>query len=211
MPGISVRSVPNKRVRWACMLHRCPGSAGGRVRLRGPGGGWSGALTAGGSCLLERTDVGLDLLIALGDELLVVRVGAPCVAQGEQMFAAPISLQSFEGWQAGFDPRVRQCRQARWVALSVQDGVGDGQATESGQIGDGVVQMDVHLVERLLHVQHAARGGLDQAVAMAQQGARQAVGTSRAGTLPSASRSQPFPILDGQSSCDPGTKRTWRA
>ena len=94
--------------------------------------------------LLERADVGRDLLIALADELLVVRVGAPCVAQGEQMFASPISLQSLDqGGAAGFDPRIGQFRQASRVALSIQDGVGNGQATESGQIGDGVVQMDV--------------------------------------------------------------------
>ena len=99
-------------------------------------------------------------------------IGHTRVTQRKQVLGPPVTFQRRnQGGAAGFDPPVGQIGQACRVPLTVQDGVGNGQAGYSGQVGDSVMQMDVHLIERLLHVQHAPRSGLDQVVAMTQQGA----------------------------------------
>ena len=105
--------------------------------------------------------------------MLVVGIGGSRVPQRQQVLCAPVALQRLDqGLAAGFDPPVGQSGQPRRVPLPLQDGVGNGQTGHPGQIRDGMVEMDVHLAVRLLHVQHAARRILDQGVAMAQHRAQ---------------------------------------
>jgi hypothetical protein len=61
---------------------------------------------------------------------------------------------------------VGQVGQPGRIPLASQDGVDDPQPRESRDVGDRMVQMDIHLVHRLLHVQRRLRGGLDQGVAV---------------------------------------------
>ena len=49
------------------------------------------AIGARSAALLEGADAGLDLLVTLADELLVVRIGLARVTQREQMFGSPIA------------------------------------------------------------------------------------------------------------------------
>ena len=50
------------------------------------------------------------------------------------------------------------------VAFPCQDGPNDRQSGETGDIGDDVVQLQVHLIESLLHVRNVNRGHLHQTV-----------------------------------------------
>ena len=100
-------------------------------------------------------------------------IGGSRVPQRQQVLRAPVPLQRLDqGGAAGFDAPVGHSGQPRRVPLPVQDGVGNSQTGQPGQIRDGMVEMDVHLAVRLLHVQHTARRSLDQGVAMAQHRAQ---------------------------------------
>ena len=91
------------------------------------------------------------------------------------MFGAPVTLQGLDqGVGAGFDPAISQRGQAGGVPFTGQDGVGYRHAGYPGQIGDGMVHVDVHLIVRFLHVQHASRCRLHQGIAMPKQGAQRA-------------------------------------
>src|SRR5216684_6076159 len=48
------------------------------------------------------------------------------------------------------------------VTLASHDGAYDRHAGRPGELGDGAVNLDVHLVQRLLHPLHAANPLLDQ-------------------------------------------------
>ena len=128
--------------------------------------------SAGARWSFERADAGFDFLIALRDHLLVVGIGPTRMPQRQQMLPAPVALQRLDQRVAArFDAPVGQLGQPRRILFTGQDGVGYGQPGHPGQVGDGMVQMDVHLAVRLLHVLYAARRSLDQGVAMAQHGA----------------------------------------
>ena len=53
------------------------------------------------------------------------------------------------------------------VPLTGDDGADDGQAGLTGDVGDGLIEADVHVNQRLLHVQHVRRAMLDQLGTMA--------------------------------------------
>ena len=110
MPGMRVRSVPNRR------------QVGSQVEsLEG------GLAPSGGSrlrcCrrLLGRLqpDAALDRLVALADQLRGYCLGSRCCQ-------SPSSVQS---GAAGFDAAVGQSGQAGRIARAVQNGVGDGEET----------------------------------------------------------------------------------
>lgn len=56
-----------------------------------------------------------------------------------------------------------------WIALPGQDRFHDGQTGGSGQIADDVVNLQVHLVQGLLHVLEMKSGHLNEVVTMAPQ------------------------------------------
>src|SRR5450631_4576280 len=70
----------------------------------------------------------------------------------EQMFFSPrpgeIARDVLDGFTAAM---VAKRAQLHRIALSRDDGADDGHARRPGQIGDGSMDLDVHLVERLLH------------------------------------------------------------
>lgn len=55
-----------------------------------------------------------------------------------------------------------------WVAFPRQDGLDNRQSGETGDIGDDVVQLQVHLIESLLHVLNVSRSHLHQTVPMTE-------------------------------------------
>ncbi len=58
------------------------------------------------------------------------------------------------------------------VANAAHDCSDDLHARDAGDVGDHVVQLDVHLHERLLHVLDVRRSVVDQALAMTQEGSK---------------------------------------
>jgi hypothetical protein len=56
----------------------------------------------------------------------------------------------------GLDTLVAQRCKGGWVALASQDGPDDAHAGRAGDVGHDVVQLQVHLHQRLLHVLEAA-------------------------------------------------------
>lgn len=56
------------------------------------------------------------------------------------------------------------------VALAGQQGLEDGQAGDAGDIADDVMQLEIHLLEGFLDVEHVPGGGAGVVVAQAQIG-----------------------------------------
>src|SRR5512134_3440507 len=69
------------------------------------------------------------------------------------MFGLVVSNQ---GCTNRFDTRpavtIAHLRQYVWIALSANDGADDPHARGAGDVGDNVVQLEVHEGQRLLHV-----------------------------------------------------------
>jgi hypothetical protein len=61
---------------------------------------------------------------------------------------------------------VTQLRQLLGVAYSSQDRIHNRQAGGSGQVADDVVNLQIHLVQRLLHVLEMKGGQLNEIIAM---------------------------------------------
>jgi hypothetical protein len=55
-----------------------------------------------------------------------------------------------------------------WVAFTRQDGLHDRYPGRAGDIADHVVELQVHLIQSLLHVLHVTRRHLHQAVAVTE-------------------------------------------
>jgi hypothetical protein len=109
-----------------------------------------------------------DLRVARGDELLVRLPQLVGLAQGEEVFLAPVAAQTFgDRLAAGFDAVVFQLRQRHRIAFATQDGFQYGQARHAGDVADDVLELNVHLRERLVQVVHAPRRSVHQPIAVA--------------------------------------------
>ena len=68
------------------------------------------------------------------------------------MLAAVVSNQRLgDGIRAGLDPPVAQCRQRMRAALTRSECPHDRQPGPAGDIADHVVELQVHLIQSLLH------------------------------------------------------------
>ena len=86
-----------------------------------------------------------DLLITVGQEVLMKASGLQRLAQSEKVLLAPISSQRFRNFRlALLATIVAQAGESLRVALSGDDRLENRQA---GDLGDGVVQLHVHLIE----------------------------------------------------------------
>ena len=74
----------------------------------------------------------------------------------------------------GLDAPVAKRRQALWVTLAADDRAQDALAGQSHDVGDHRVELDVHLGQRLLHVQDAAGAVPGQPPHLACVGAQRA-------------------------------------
>ena len=76
--------------------------------------------------------------------------GGQRLLEHEQMFGPPIALQAAgDGIAAGFDAMVFEGGQLLRVALAGQDGFQDAKAGDTGEVGDDVVDLNVHLRQAL--------------------------------------------------------------
>jgi hypothetical protein len=133
--------------------------------------GWWGD---GGDLRIDQSIKGvenvLDVLIAERDVLLGKIIEFKGLGEGENMFGAVISLQRLgNGVLAGFNAIVPIQGEGPRVAFSSHNGADNAQARHAGNITHHVVQVEMHLVERFLHMLHMLRRHLAQTVTMAHQ------------------------------------------
>ena len=104
------------------------------------------------------------------DQLLVIPVGFKGLAEREQVLLAVVADQRFhDGLFTGANARVTQLSQLKRIAFSGKDCVHDGQAGGSIEIADDVMNLQIHPIQRLLHVLEMKGGQLDEIVAMTPQ------------------------------------------
>ena len=143
------------------VAHRFVHLLGGLLRGRG----WW-ALTV----VIEGIHAFLDLFFAVRHEVLVE---APCfegLTQGEEVLFAPVAVQGFGDLGLAFLAAVvTVAGEHLGVALARHDGVEDRQTGDTGNVGDDVVQLHVHLVECLLDAQEMLAGSAHEALAMAHE------------------------------------------
>src|SRR5271157_2188386 len=93
-----------------------------------------------------------------------------------------------------FHPTMTEVRQFDGIALARKDRIKNRLSTGSGDVAEHMVELQVHLAERLLHVQDVLGSHLQQAATVPPQGTK---GTDRLG-WPEARPQQPdrVQILD---------------
>jgi hypothetical protein len=117
-------------------------------------------------------ELGLDVLIAGGDLMLVMEPGVVGLAEGEEMFGEPVAVETARDDISGsFDVWVFEGGQGEGIALAGEDGLKDGLAGDAGEIADDVVELNIHLGERLVEEADLIGGTTEEPVAMAQDGA----------------------------------------
>ena len=122
---------------------------------------------------VEAGEQPLGLLVTLSDELLIMPPGVQGLLNDEEMFGAPVAVQTAgDHVAAGLDAMILQCGQLLRIAFASEDGVEDGQAGDAGQVADDVVDLQVHLGEGFLEVLDVAAGVTEEIGAMAQEGAK---------------------------------------
>jgi hypothetical protein len=81
------------------------------------------------------------------------------------MLGPPAAFQRFsDGLGVGFDMWIRQLGELCSIWISSEDGVHNGKANHPGNVSDDIVDLHVHLCQRLVHMLHALAGGQDQFV-----------------------------------------------
>ena len=98
----------------------------------------------------------------------------------------------------GLAALVAQGGQHGRVSLAGHDGADDAQAGRAGDVGDDVVQLQVHLRQRLLHVLDVRRGVVQQALALAQVGAQRGDLGLRAGSWRAAAHTRAAAAATGR-------------
>ncbi len=127
------------------------------------------------AAIFQRTHVFVDLLFALAHELLVEAPRLEGLAQGEEVLLAPVAQQRLgDLGLALLAAGVAVAGEHPGVALARHDCVEDREAGDPGDVGDGVVQLHVHLIERLLDAQEVVAAGAHEALAVAHQGTHRA-------------------------------------
>ena len=87
------------------------------------------------------------------------------------MLGPPVAFQRFsDGLGVGFDMWIPQLGELGAVPLSSQNGVHNGTARRPGDVTDDMVDLQVHLRQRLVHVLHVLSGRSDQFVPVPQYG-----------------------------------------
>ena len=126
-------------------------------------------------CVRERGEMPLDLHIAVGHELLVIAIGAQGLAQRKEMLRPVVADERLrDGLRSRVDAPVPQRREFRGVSFAGENGVDDRESGHPGDIADHMMQLQIHLVQRLLHALDMGRGGLNQALTMPKQRAQAA-------------------------------------
>src|ERR1035441_8417362 len=87
------------------------------------------------------------------------------------MLRPPVTFQRFsDGFGVGLNVWIPQLGELRAVPLASQDGVHNSKASHSGNVTDDMMDLQVHLRQRLVHVLHVLTGCQDQFVTVTQYG-----------------------------------------
>src|SRR5258708_713285 len=98
------------------------------------------------------------LLIQLNEQLLVVAVSLQRLLEREQMLGPAVSHESLRHFvPRAFYPTMTELRQCDGIALAREDGIENRLATGSGDVAEHMVELQVHLTQRLLPVQNVLR------------------------------------------------------
>ena len=112
------------------------------------------------------------MLVALGDELLIMPPSIQGLLNDEEMLGVPVTVQAAGNRvAAGLDAMIFQGGELLRIAFAGEDGVEDGQAGDAGQVTDDVMDLEVHLGEGFLEVLHVTASVTDEIGPMAQEGA----------------------------------------
>ena len=113
----------------------------------------------------------LDLLVAFGDQGLVLIPDLHGLAQRKQVFRSPRAAQRLADRLTLLmaDLRVAQRQQAARIALAGQYRPHHPHSAHARYRADRIVQLDVHALQRLLHLLHLAGRFLDVVVAQANK------------------------------------------
>src|SRR5262249_4534221 len=110
------------------------------------------------------------------------------LAQLEQMLRSPIALKSAGDRLLGIlTALISQRSQPLWIPLSTENRTNDSHASDPGDVRDHLRELDVHLLEGLLHVADMVRGVPHQHGTLAKITAQHAdliVGPERPGQKP---------------------------
>ena len=88
------------------------------------------------------------------------------------MFGTVVPDEGFrDSLFTGLDSRVPQSSEFVRVALAIKNRVDNRQAGNAGDVADDMVELDVHLVESLLHMLRVNRGDLNKAFPVTPYGA----------------------------------------
>ena len=101
----------------------------------------------------------LNFQIAVHDLLLIDAKQISRLTEGKQMLRPPVALQRFsDGVDVGSDVWIPQLGELCAVPLSSQDGVHNGTARQPGNVIDDMMDLQVHLRQRLVHVLYVLAG-----------------------------------------------------
>ena len=75
------------------------------------------------------------------------------LAEDENVFVTVVAIEGFEDvFEGSLTARVAKLGEFGWITFSIDDGFDDAEAAEAIDVADDVVELDVHFIERLLHV-----------------------------------------------------------
>src|SRR5215475_448605 len=95
----------------------------------------------------------LDLLIGVSNKRLIVPERLKGLAKCEEVLWAIVAFERFrDRILAALHPGMTESRQGHGVSLALQDGVKDSESTESGDVVEDTMNLQIHLIERFLDV-----------------------------------------------------------
>ncbi len=95
---------------------------------------------------------GLDLSVTLNDLLRKDFVEFKLPTKGKEVLLSPVALKGFSNCLvSAFHTRVLELGQFDRIALPIKNRLDDLRARYTGDIGDRLVELDVHLLQGLLH------------------------------------------------------------
>ncbi len=92
------------------------------------------------------------------------------LTKGKQVLPAKVSDQRLDDdFFRGLDPSVPKFCQCYRIPLASQDRIHDAKAGKPRDVANNVVDLQIHLIQRLLHPQYMSRRRLNETVPMTHQ------------------------------------------
>ncbi len=121
--------------------------------------------------LMQTLQHSLDACVALRDLGLIEIIQLHSLREGKDVLLPVVADQRLpDRLHRGMAARVAQCRQRCRIPLSSNNRANDGHARHAGDIRDHVMELQVHLRQRLLHVLDVRVGIVQQALTQPEIG-----------------------------------------